>query len=380
MWRDRLSAVRRTVERQGVRPRDRVDRDVLALARAGREAVVHRLAFRDGRLGESRSHLFASELPDEELWHNVLTALYGSGRRRAPGEVVLAVLPEERELLEGVLGEGVQLVVPAGGERRRMLDLAAENARTALARRQREGAQEEAALEALEQLLDLEAPPEVIDCFDISNLQGTNIVASRVRFRGGHPDKSGYRRFKVRGVQGQDDFASMREVVTRSLRRGVRDDDLPDLVVIDGGAQQLDAALEARQEADAWEVPMIALAKARSERSVRGKRKASSEERVFLPGAREPIELARHSPARHLLERVRDEAHRFAITYHRRERGRITSQLDSIPGVGEARRKALLRRFGSVAGVREASVEELAAVPGIGPELARTILDALERR
>jgi excinuclease ABC subunit C len=380
MWRDRLAAVRRTVERQGVRPRDRVDRDVLALARAGREAVVHRLAFRDGRLGESRSHLFHSELPDAELWHNVLTALYGAGRRRAPGEVVLAALPEERELLEGVLGEGVQLVVPAGGERRRMLDLAGENARTALARRQREGAQEEAALEALEQLLDLDAPPEVIDCFDISNLQGTNIVASRVRFRGGHPDKAGYRRFKVRSVSGQDDFASMHEVVARSLRRGVRDDDLPDLVVIDGGAQQLAAALEARSEADAWEVPMVALAKARSQRSVRGRRKAPSEERVFLPGASEPIELARHSPARHLLERVRDEAHRFAITYHRRERGRITSQLDAIPGVGDARRKALLRRFGSVAGVRAASVEQLAAVPGIGPELARTIQETLGGR
>jgi excinuclease ABC subunit C len=160
----------------------------------------------------------------------------------------------------------------------------------------------------------------------------------------------------------------------------VRDDDLPHLVVIDGGAQQLAAALQARQEADAWEVPVIALAKARSERTVGGRRKASSEERVFLPGAKAPIELARHSPARHLLERVRDEAHRFAITYHRRERGRITSQLDSIPGVGDVKRKRLLRRFGSVAGVREASVEELAAVPGIGPDLARTILDALERR
>jgi len=379
MWRDRLAAVRRTVERQGVRPRDQVERDVLGLARAGREAVVHRLSFRGGRLSESRSHLFQSELPDEELWHNVLTALYGGGRRQAPGEVVLAALPEERELLEGVLGARVELVVPSGGERRRMLELALENARTALARRQREGAQEEAALEALEELLELEAPPEVIDCFDISNLQGTHVVASRVRFRGGHADKSGYRRFKVRGVAGQDDFASLREVVGRSLRRGVRDDDLPDLVVIDGGEQQLAAALDARQEADAWEVPMIALAKARAERTLGGRRKAASEERVFLPGAKAPLELARHSPARHLLERVRDEAHRFAITYHRRERGRIRSQLDSIPGVGEVKRKALLRRFGSVVGVRAASVEELGAVPGIGPELARTILEALER-
>lgn len=377
MWRDRLAAVRRTVERQGVRPRDKQERDVLALARAGGEAVVHRLAFREGRLAESRSHLFRSELPDGELWHNVLTALYGAGRRAAPPEIVLGALPEERELFESALGGGVRLVVPRGGERRRMLDLAGENARTALAGRQREGAIEESALEELEGLLDLAAPPDVIDCFDVSNMQGAHVVASRVRFRGGHADKSGYRRFKVRSVDGQDDFASMREVVGRSLRRGVREDDLPDLIVIDGGAQQLESALAAREEADAWEVPIVGLAKARSERKVRGARREASEERLFLPGVSEPLELGRHSPARHLLERVRDEAHRFAIQYHRKERGRIRSQLDSIPGVGAARRKALLKRFGSVVGVRAASVEELAAVPGIGPELARTILSAL---
>jgi len=166
-------------------------------------------------------------------------------------------------------------------------------------------------------------------------------------------------------------------VVGRSLRRGVRDDELPDLVVIDGGAAQLAVALEAREQAEAWEVPIVALAKARSERTVGGRRKAQSEERLFLPGLETPLELGRHSPARHLLERLRDEAHRFAITYHRRERGRITSKLDAIPGVGAVKRRALLRRFGSVVGVAAASVEELAAVPGIGAELARSILDSL---
>jgi excinuclease ABC subunit C len=199
-----------------------------------------------------------------------------------------------------------------------------------------------------------------------------------VRFRGGHPDKSGYRRFRVRGVQGQDDFASMREVVGRSLRRGMEEGELPDLVVIDGGAQQLASALAARDEAGAWEVPVVGLAKARSERTVGGQRKAASEERLYLPGASEPLELARHSPARHLLERVRDEAHRFAITYHRKERGRIRSQLDSIPGLGPVKKKRLLRRFGSVAGVRAASVEELAGVQGIGAELATVIREQLE--
>ena len=379
-WRDRLIALRRTVEGQGVRPKDRVERDVLGLARRGEDALVHRLAFRGGRLAESRSHHFRSQLPDEELMHVVLTALYGGGRREVPVEIVLPCRPAEGELLERVLGDGLRLVVPAGGDRQRTLDLAGENARTELAQRSAQEAREVAGLSELIELFDLDPATEVVDCFDVSNFQGSNVVASRVRFRRGHADRAGYRRFKVRGVQGQDDFAAMREVVQRSLRRGVRDGDLPDLVVVDGGQAQLDVALEARAAAGAWEVAVIGLAKARPERNLRGRRVAASEERVVLPGAAAPIELARHSAARHLLERVRDEAHRFAITYHRRERGRITSRLDSIPGVGPARRKALLRRFGSVAGVARASVEELAGIQGIQRALARRIAEALRPR
>jgi excinuclease ABC subunit C len=169
----------------------------------------------------------------------------------------------------------------------------------------------------------------------------------------------------------------MREAVLRSLKRGVADADLPDLVVIDGGPAQLAVAIEAAEEAGAFDVAMLGLAKARAERSAAGRRRAAREERVFLPGAQESIELGRHDPARHLLERVRDEAHRFAITYHRKERGRIRSQLDQVPGVGPQKRKALLRRFGSVAGIRQASVEEIAAVPGIGPRLAQALRERL---
>jgi excinuclease ABC subunit C len=377
-WRDRLAALRRTVERQGVRPGDRIARDVLGIARRGADAVVHRIAFRDGRMSESRSHTFRSELPDEELWHVVLTALYGGGARERPAEIVLAAEPSELELFLDIFGAEVRLIVPASGERRRMLDLANENARVALSKRAAQAAFEESALEALSELADLDGPPEVIDCFDISNFQGAHVVASRVRFRGGLADKSGYRRFRVRGVEGQDDFASMKEVVGRSLRRGLEEGDLPDLVVIDGGAAQLEKALEARDEAGAWDTPLIGLAKARSERRVGGNVKGAVEERVYLPGAHEPIELARHSPARLMLERIRDEAHRFAITYHRKERGKLRSQIDSIPGVGDKKRKDLLRRFGSVAGLKEASVEEIAAVPGIGPELAARIRAHLE--
>lgn len=379
-WRDRLVALRRTVEGQGVRPKDLIDRDALGLSRRGEDALVHRLAFREGRLTESRSHRFRSQLPDEELMHSVLTALYGNGRREVPAEILLPCVPTESELLGEALGGGVALVFPTGGDRARMLDLAGENARDELSRLGAEEGRDESALGELIKVLDLDPGTEVLDCFDISNFQGSNMVASRVRFRRGHADRAGYRRFKVRSVEGQDDFAAMKEVVLRSLRRGVREGDLPDLVVIDGGESQLAKALEARDEAGAWEVEVIGLAKARPERRVKGQRKAPTEERVYLPGAVAPLELAKHSPARHLLERIRDEAHRFAITYHRKERGRITSQLDSIPGVGPARRKALLRRFGSVSGVKRASVEELSGMGGISPELARAILDHLGPR
>ncbi len=379
-WRDRLAALHRTVEGQGVRPRDQVKRDVVAFARTGDQAAVHRLSFREGRMAESRTHHFRSRLADDDLMHQVLTALYGDGRRDTPDELVLPLEPTESALLASTLGkQGVRFVVPRTGDRRRMLDLAGENARSALTRHDAEAARDENSLAELLELIDMDPEAEIVDCFDISNLQGTHVVASRVRFRRGHADRSGYRRFKVRDVDGQDDFASMYEVVLRSLRRGVKEDDLPDLIVIDGGTAQLDKALEARAEAAAWGVEMVGLAKARSERTIGGKRKRATEERLFLPGNPTPIELPKHAPARLLLERIRDEAHRFAITYHRKERGKITSRLDSIPGVGPQKRKALLRRFGSAAGVEKASVEELQALEGISPDLAVLIRDHLRK-
>ena len=379
-WRDRMGALRRTIEGQGVRPRDQVPRDFIAFARTAGQTAVHRLSFREGRMAESRSHLFRSVLPDDEMLHQVLTALYGDKRRALPKEIVLALQPAEAELLSEVFGSQVRLTVPRAGDKQRTLDMAGENARSSLERHDATAKREQEGLDDLVRLLDLEQGAEVIDCFDISNLQGTHVVASRVRFRRGHPDRAGYRRFKIRGVDGQDDFASMREAVLRSLQRGLREDDLPDLVVIDGGLGQLEKALEARAEVGAFRVGVVSLAKARSERHVKGRMKEASEERLFLPGAAAPLELIKGSPARHLLERVRDEAHRFAITYHRKERGRIKSGLDAIPGVGEARRKLLLRTFGSLQGVRGASVEELAALDGISASLARGIVDHLAGR
>ena len=375
VWRDRLGALRRTVEGQGVRPKDAVDRDVLGVARRGGRASVHRIAWRDRRMAESRTHHFRSELPDEELLHSVLSAIYAPGRRTAPTEILLPFAPAEQDLLEELLGARLQ--VPSSGDRRRMLDFAFENAAQGLQRQSDEEDRDADALARLIELLDLDPATEVVDCFDISTTQGSHVVASRVRFKRGHADRAGYRRYKIREVEGQDDFASMHEVVRRSLERGQREGDLPDLVVIDGGPPQLERAMLARQESGAFGVALIGLAKARGERRVKGRRKGPVEERVWVPDATEPVVLGQHSEVRHLLERIRDEAHRFAITYHRKERGTITSRLDGIAGVGPARRRALLTAFGSVAGVSEASVEQLAGVEGISPELARVISEAL---
>jgi len=376
-WRDRLAALRRTVEGQGVTPHDRVTRDVIGLARRGDDALVQRLSFREGRLAESRSHRFRSELPDEELLHSVVTALYAGGRRQMPTELVLPAQPADPEVLVEGLADRPRFVTPKTGDRRRMLELANENARAALAKIGDDEERGEALLKELARLLELDGAPWVIDCFDVSNLQDANVVASRVRFTGGLPDRNAYRRFKVKTVKGQDDFASMREVVGRALTRGAKEDDLPDLVLIDGGEQQVAKALEARDEAGAFHVAVIGIAKARPERGKETKRKARTEERLFIPGGKEPLELPRNSGVRHLLERIRDEAHRFAITYHRKERGKVKSKLDSIAGVGPVKRKALLKRFGSVKGVAAASVEELSSTQGISAELAQAILREL---
>ncbi len=397
-WRDRLSALRRTLERQAIRPQGKLDCDVLAFARRGARCAAHRLAFRGGQLELSRTHLFLSELPDADLVGDLLRALYAGGRTPAPPEIVLALEPAEWPFAAEEEAAAVRLVVPQGGERLRLLELAGENARAALAA-DVEGEQQLVQAQAeLARLAGLEPRSEglVIDCFDVSNLQGTHAVASRVRMRNGITDRAGYRRYRIRSVEGQDDFAAMREIVARSLRRGMREGDVPDLIVVDGGSAQLARALEARDEVGAWDVPILALAKARAERRERGApsgapgqpgiaragggqraARAARPERLYLDPAGEAVPLAAHSALCHLLERLRDEAHRFAIQFHRASRGRIGSRLDAIEGIGPAKRKALLTRFGSASGVARASAEELAAVPGISRALAQRIAEAL---
>ncbi|MEW6490567.1 MAG: helix-hairpin-helix domain-containing protein, partial [Thermodesulfobacteriota bacterium] len=310
---------------------------------------------------------------------------YYRGDRIIPPEVVvgLGLAPGDRALLEEWLGEkrgkAVEVVSPRRGEKAQLLGMAEENARELLAERRRTKVGYEAALAELQAKLHLPALPRRIECYDISNVQGREAVGSLVTFADGFPRKEGYRRFVVRTVDGSDDFAMLYEVLSRRLaRRGEEGWELPDLLLVDGGRGQLSVAQRALADAGA-EVPAAGLAKARALPGA-GVEVEHSPERVFLPGRVNPVVLPRSSSALFLLQRLRDEAHRFALTHHRKRRTRasLASALEAIPGVGERRRKALLKHFGSLKRLREATPEEIAAVPGLPEALARRIAEALQ--
>jgi excinuclease ABC subunit C len=292
------------------------------------------------------------------------------------------VLPDQADL-EAFLalqrGGPVHLSVPQRGEKRELLVLATQNAAETLAREQARWLADQGktlgALEELAEALGLPAPPLRIECYDISNVQGSDSVGSMVVFEEGRPRPGEYRRFKIRTVVGANDFASHQEVLRRRFRRARAGDEgaeealrwaMPDLVIIDGGKGQVSAAKEVLDELGLHDLPMAGLAKEREE--------------LFLPGATEPVVLPATSPALYLVQRLRDEAHRFAITYHRdlRSKRQTHSAFDDLPGVGPKRRRALLRVFGSAKRVRDAPVEQIAAVPGIGAALAERIKSTLE--
>jgi excinuclease ABC subunit C len=356
--RDQIEALEETVEAQHVASPDLKDRDIVGLARQGEIATAAVLHVREGRLLSKRSLSFRTILPDGAVVARVLAAVYRPGRL-VPPEILLPSEPEDAGALAKELeerrGGPVHLHVPQRGALRDLVDLAGRNASEAVREAEGDETQRALLLERLKERLSLDRPPARIECYDVSTIQGAETVGSRVVFEQARPYPDGYRRFRIRTVAGQDDFASMREVLARRFRK---DDDPPDLVVIDGGAGQLDAVLKAVPEG----VAVVGLAKARV---LRGERKY---ERIYLPGRRTPLALPPDAPETYLLARIRDEAHRFAIEYHRRLRAKRTvrSELDEIPGLGPKRRTALLRAFGSASGVREAGAEELraAGMPG----------------
>ncbi len=382
--RDRVRALERTLETQRVAAPDGADRDVVALARTGDGqgdvALAQVLFVRDGAVVSAR----AVPLPGAagsagDVLESFLVQFYDA-RKYVPTEVLVPELPAETELVQEVLslvrGAQVRLRVPQRGAGRELLELAQRNADVALRALRRDRAAASEALAQLAELLHLPEPPAVIECFDVSHLQGREVVASMVRFVDGRPDRDAWRHYRLRSVERNDDFAAMDEILRRRYRDAATGAtaERPDLIVVDGGKGQLASARAALEELGMREPPVVGLAKARV-----GKLGAGAFERVFVPGRSEPAIPPEGSPATLLLARIRDEAHRFAITYHRKLRSKmaVESALDRIEGVGDRWRRELLTHFGSVAAVREASLDDLARIPGLGRKRAARILEHL---
>ncbi|MDA0269982.1 MAG: excinuclease ABC subunit UvrC [Chloroflexi bacterium] len=402
--RDQLLAIERVTERQQMATTTPLDADVFALARQNDEACVQAFFVRGTVVADTDSFMLdgTTDESDREVLSAFLAQFYESATY-VPRTVLLSVEPADRESLETMLrgrrGTVVDVAVPERGEKRALVAAAEENAGEALRMHQvrwvADRDKTEAALSLLQEELDLPTRPERIECYDISTIQGTNTVASMVVFQNGQPANHEYRRFRIKTVVGQDDFASMHEVLTRRFKRiaerrrrernaaGVGEslepladveavidepspwDAVPDLVIIDGGKGQLGAALDVMRNLGLRDVPVCGLAK--------------QQEEIFVADVADSIMLPRQSEALYLVQRIRDEAHRFAITYHRQLRGKaaVRSALDAIPGVGPKRKQALLRKFGSVKGIREASIEEIATTVGFTARLAETVKRSL---
>ncbi|HET6166325.1 MAG TPA: excinuclease ABC subunit UvrC, partial [Marmoricola sp.] len=410
--RDDLGALHKALEKQAVVFGDGTDADVIALAEDPLEVAVQIFHVRSGRIRGQRGWVAdrVEDLDTAGLVGEFLLQLYAGEEGDAiPREILVPALPDDADTFERLFtearGSKVQIRVPRRGDKRQLQRTVAQNAAQSLAlhktRRASDLTARNQALEEIQRALDLPSAPLRIECYDVSNLQGTEVVASMVVFEDGLARKSEYRRFVIRGVEGQNDVASMHEVITRRFRRllderierpdlsadqswgGEVDADsgpllvdpdtgkprkfayTPGLVVVDGGPPQVAAAQRALDELGIDDVPVCGLAKRLEE--------------VWLPGERDPVILPRTSEGLYLLQRVRDEAHRFAITHHRSRRSKsmVESLLDDVPGLGEVRRKTLIRHFGSLKKLRAATVEEIAQVPGIGPATATAIAEAV---
>jgi excinuclease ABC subunit C len=360
--RDRIRGLRAYSEKQKVAGVEEVDRDIFAFAADGDDACGVVFKLREGKM-VGRQHYYMSNVDQKEQAEVVEALLkhYYLEAEFVPPEIHLAVLPEDDaavgQWLSGRRGSTVSLRIPEGAEDGTLVRLSQNNARFLLdelkLQRLKRAGGTSYPVQALQKDLRLNAPPRRIECFDISNIQGTDTVASMVVFVDGKPKKSEYRKFKVASVDGPDDFASMREVVQRRYRRLVEEQgSWPDLVIVDGGKGQLSSAVGVLAELGATRQPIIGLAKRLEE--------------IFMPGEPEPLLLPKASASLQLLQRIRDEAHRFAITYHRTLRSKRTlrSELDLIEGIGETRARELLEAFGSVQGVKFATLEQLAEVVG----------------
>jgi excinuclease ABC subunit C len=381
-YRNRLFSIKHLAERQAADRSAVGTVDVIGIAVEGDRAAVQVFPLRDGKMIDRYGFHLENVAGEDD--HAVLEAFvveYYGATPSVPPEVLVPPGTTDTtaiaEFLADRRGSRVDVRAPVRGEKRRLADLASENARLALAadtaQREEQRQRRVAALEELREALNLESLPLRIECFDISNIQGESIVASMTVFQDGRPKNAHYRTFAIKGLVGQDDVGAMREVITRRFTRASRGDPdesfgaTPNLVVVDGGKGQLAAARAAMEELDLPRVAVIALAK--------------REEEVFVPGSPEPILLDPHTPGLQLLQRIRDEAHRVALRFHRRRRDAkaLETIFETLPGIGPTRRRAILRHFGSVERFLDASQEELEGVPGLPQKTARSIYAQLHK-
>ena len=390
--RNQIQAIERVVEKQKVVSSEYIDSDVIAMARTNGEACLQVFFIRNGKLIGREYFLMegADETPDKEVISDFITQFYDQAST-VPAQVLLPQEIEEMNIIRTWLntkrgGSKVEIHIPKRGPKYELIQMAAENATATLealeAQWHADTHRQEQALSELKKALNLAEIPNRIECYDISNTQGTAAVGSMVVFGQGVPKKNLYRRFNIRSVIGPDDFASMEEVLTRRFNRwraaqeaaqvpGKKLDQafalLPDFLIVDGGKGQLSRAVAVLEKFDLLDkIPVAGLAK--------------QNEELFIPNRSTPIVLPRKSQGLFLIQRVRDEAHRFAITSHRKRRTKtgLASRLDSIPGIGPARRKALLSRFGSIEKIKDAPIEDLTAIPGVTQQIAHSIKSYLE--
>jgi excinuclease ABC subunit C len=392
--RDQLEAINKAYESTDRFLNENIDADVLAIHEEITHASLSQFNIVAGRITGSRSWVIdrANLLEDESIISAMLGKIYAESK--PPPEVLVDQLPQDSDLLQQWLteqrGKSVSLIQPARGEKLDLVQTVKRNANQALiqylSKRANDAAVSGSALAEIAEQLELAELPLRIECFDISNIQGTSMVASMVVFEDGQPKKSDYRRFSIDDDAGFDDTRAMHHVITRRFKRYLDEKDIdvaeatahggsrpkfaypPQLVVVDGGKPQVNAAAKALRELGITDIALCGLAKRLEE--------------VWLPNNSEPIIFPRHSEALYLLQKVRDEAHRFAINFHRSKRSKVMleSLLDQISGLGEVRRKSLLTHFGSVTALKSATLSELSAVPGIGEKMANTIIDQIKNQ
>jgi excinuclease ABC subunit C len=365
--RDQISSIRKISERQHAVDPGGADEDAVAIAREGNRACGVVLRVREGRIISSEAFMMpiiSTELLIK-IYEDFLKLYYSTSTDIPPGILAQYKLPDGELIgiwLRERTGRQVSISVPSRGHRRRLVELAEKNAASRLMTLRGKQVSAVRILGDLKMSLGLSSTPSRIEAFDISNIQGSAAVGSMVTFADAQPLKSGFRHFRIRTVEEIDDFEMMREVLRRRLER-LKDGKSrsPDLILIDGGKGHVSAAAEVMKEMGLSQISLIGLAKRNEE--------------IFLPGVDGPVVLPRRSPGLKLLQRIRDEAHRFAVEYHRKLRGRgmVRSDMDGIPGVGRYRKVQLLVSFGSLKGLRKATEDEIAAVPGIGPATAKKI-------